>query len=49
MQLNKVHGNIMEILWFINTIMYLIGFTVPQFSILSPYIPLFLAVLVFSW
>jgi BASS family bile acid:Na+ symporter len=48
MQINIIHGNIRKYYGLLTLLCVLIGFTVPQFSILSPYIPLFLAVLVFS-
>jgi BASS family bile acid:Na+ symporter len=48
MSLNKVHGNLRKYYGLFTIICVIIGFLFPQFSILSPYIPFLLAVLVFS-
>ena len=48
MSINKVHGNLRKYYGLLTLICVGIGFLFPQFSIFSPYIPLFLAVLVFS-
>lgn len=48
MSLNALHGNLRKYYGLFTLICVLIGFMFPQFSILSPYIPLLLAILVFS-
>lgn len=48
MLLNKIHGNLRKYYGLFTLICVLIGFIFPQFSVLSPYIPLLLAILVFS-
>jgi len=48
MSLNSYHANIRKYYGFLTILCVIIGFLQPQFSILSPYIPFLLAILVFS-
>ena len=44
----SIHGNIRKYYGLLTVICVILGFTFPQFSVLSPYVPVLLAVLVFS-
>ncbi len=44
----SIHGNIRKYYGLLTVICVILGFTFPQFSVLSPYVPVLLAILVFS-
>jgi len=44
----SIHGNIRKYYGLLTVLCVILGFTFPQFSILSPYVPVLLAILVFS-
>lgn len=48
MSFNKIHGNLRKYYGLLTILCVVIGFMFPQFSILSPYVPFLLAILVFS-
>ncbi len=44
----SIHGNIRKYYGLLTVLCVILGFTFPQFSVLSPYVPVLLAILVFS-
>jgi BASS family bile acid:Na+ symporter len=44
----SIHGNIRKYYGLLTILCVILGFTFPQFSVLSPYVPVLLAILVFS-
>lgn len=48
MSISTAHGNLRKYYGFLTLLCVALGFTFPQFSVFSPYVPVLLAILVFS-